>query len=228
MTKYATSASTKTLLINASGELAAELGFSNVSTRAIAERSGENIGSIHYHFGSKEALFEEVVKMAIADIITAPSWSSVNSINQKDASPKVLAQIVQKIVHQQIRTLFNPDKPRWHSQVIYQLLQFEGGLYDLFIHEVLEPDMKAMRKFFRIIKPEIPDDEVLLRSLILQMPIFAHANYMSAILKLLDAPYYSDQYLIMMENILVHQTQMILGLPLTESIKTKRENRDEK
>ena len=216
MTNYATSEHTKTLLVNAAGELAAELGFSNVSTRAIAERSGENIGSIHYHFGSKDALFEDVVKTAIADIKEYPSWNVINEINGTTASQQILSETVQKIVHQQIRTLFNPDKPLWHSQVIYQLLQFEGELNDIFRREILEPDMDAMRKFFRIIKPEMANDEILLRSLILQMPIFAHANYMPAILKLLDAPSYSDEYLMMMENLLVHQTQLILGLPLTD------------
>ena len=216
MKNYATSEHTKTLLINAAGELAAELGFSNVSTRAIAERSGENIGSIHYHFGSKDALFEDVVKTAIADIKESPSWNAINKISGNTISQQILSETVRKIVHQQIQTLFNPDKPRWHSQVIYQLLQFEGELNDIFRREILEPDMDAMKKFFRIIKPEIQDDEILLRSLILQMPIVAHANYMPTILKLLDTSSYSDEYLMMMEDLLVHQTQLLLGLPLTD------------
>jgi len=226
MTNYATSEHTKTLLVNAAGELAAELGFSNVSTRAIAERSGENIGSIHYHFGGKDALFKEVVKAAIADIKESASWNAVNEINRNPTSPQILSETVRKIVHQQIQTLFNPDKPRWHSQVIYQLLQFEGELNDIFRREILEPDIDAMSKFFRIIKPEMPDDEVLLRSLILQMPIFAHANYMSAILKMLDTPCYSDEYLMMMENILVHQTQLILELPLIDISPIKHNRKD--
>ncbi len=216
MKNYATSEHTKNLLINAAGELAAELGFSNVSTRAISERSGENIGSIHYHFGGKDALFEDVVKTAIADIKESSSWNAINEIDSKAISPQILSETIQKIVHQQIRTLFNPDKPRWHSQVIYQLLQFEGELNNIFRREILEPDIDAMRKFFRIITPEMSNDEVLLRSLILHMPIFAHANYMPAILKLLDTPSYSDEYLMMMENLLVHQTQLLLGLPLID------------
>jgi hypothetical protein len=67
-----------------------------------------------------------------------------------------------------------------------------------------------------MIKPDMPDDETLLRILLLQMPIFAHANYMTAILKILGAASYSDEYLMMLENLLVQQTQLILGLPLTD------------
>ena len=58
MATYETSIKTKEALINAAGELAAEKGFASVSTRAIALRADENVGSIHYHFGSKEKLFE--------------------------------------------------------------------------------------------------------------------------------------------------------------------------
>ena len=221
MTKYASSENTRNLLIEAAGELAAEVGFSNVSTRVISERSGENIGSIHYHFGGKDGLFEEVVKTAIADIKNTPSWNAVKVLDKDNVSPEALSEVIQMIVHKQIRTLFDPNKPHWHSQVIYQLIQFEGVLYDLFAREVLEPDLDAMKKFFRLINPEMADDEILLRTLVLQMPIFAHANYMPTILKLLNTAQYSDEYLQMLENILVQQTQLLLGLPLTENTFTK-------
>jgi len=216
MNEYEPGKQTKKLLISAAGELASELGFSNVSTRAIAERAGENIGSIHYHFGGKDALFKEVVKTATADILESPLWNVIDELDSKAISPQILSETIRKIVHRQIEILFNPDKPRWHSRVIYQLLQFEGELNDIFMREILDPDMDAMRKFFKMIKPDMPDDETLLRSLLLQMPVFAHANYMTAILKILGAASYSDEYLMMLENLLVQQTQLILGLPLTD------------
>jgi AcrR family transcriptional regulator len=222
MGKYANSDSTKVHLINAAGELAAELGFSNVSTRAVGELSGENIGSIHYHFGGKEGLFEAVVNEAIIDIKNFSTWKVIDSIDEKNASPEQLSSVIRKIVHQRICTLFDPQKPRWHSQVIYQLLQIEGPLYELFAREVMNPDMEAMQKFFRIINPEMPDDEMVLHTLILDMPIIAHANYMPTILKLLNASSYSDDYLKKMENLLVRQTQLLFGLPLTESEVVKK------
>ena len=61
MVVYRSSLKTRKGLINAAGELAAEKGFHSVSTRAVAERAQQNIGSIHYHFGSKQKLFEAVV-----------------------------------------------------------------------------------------------------------------------------------------------------------------------
>jgi AcrR family transcriptional regulator len=48
MATYETSLKTREALINAAGELAAEVGFASVSTRAIAVLAKENAGSIHY------------------------------------------------------------------------------------------------------------------------------------------------------------------------------------
>jgi len=215
--EYKKGRETRELLIDTAGELAAETGFASVSMRAVADRAGENLGSIHYHFGSKDALFEKVVQTAIADFKEQPSWSAVAELEAVDATPEKLSQVIREIVHQQICMLFNPENPHWHARVIYQLLQREDSLYELFEREVLEPDIAAMRKLFLMINPAMDDDEVLLHTLILNMPIFSHANYMPTILKLLKASQYSDEYLRKLEDLLVRQTQMLLGLPVTEN-----------
>jgi len=213
MTEYKKGKKTSELLIETTGELAAGMGFSNVSMRAVAERSGENLGSIHYHFGSKDALFEEVVKTAIIDFKEQPPWRVVEGLTA-DASSAELSMAIRKIVHQQISLLFNPEKPSWHALVIYQLLQYEDSLFDLFEREVLKPDMVAMRKLFLMIDPSLGDDELLLHTLILNMPIFSHANYRSVVLKLLKMSEYSAEYLQCLEDLLVRQTQLLLGLPV--------------
>ena len=214
MSGYKKGQETREFIIEITGELAAETGFSNVSMRAVSDRAGENLGSIHYHFGSKDSLFQEVVKTAIADFKENPSWSAAVALEEADATPGKLSQVIREIVHQQIGKLFNPDKPHWHARVIYQLLQREDSLSELFMREVLAPDMAAMRKLFLLINPAMDDDEILLHTLILNMPIFSHANYMTTILKLLKASQYSDDYLRRLENLLVCQTQLLLGLPL--------------
>ena len=65
MATYETSVKTREALISAAGQLAAQLGFASVSIRAIARHANENVGSIHYHFGSKEKLFEAVVRSVL-------------------------------------------------------------------------------------------------------------------------------------------------------------------
>ena len=213
MKPYSTSEKTKRSLICSAGELAAKKGFGNVSTRSIAERSGENIGSIHYHFKGKNGLFEEVVKTAITDLAEQSIWREAAELMPEEATPEKLSRVIREMIQKQIALLFRSDKPAWHSQVIYQLLQHEGPLYTLFEREVKKPDMDAMRNFFHLIDPEMNEDVVLLRSVILKMPIFAHAHYMPAILKMLGRDRYPEEYLQAMEDLLVCQTQLVLGLP---------------
>lgn len=48
-------------IMEAAERVFADLGFDGATTRAIADEAKVNLGLIHYHFQSKEALFEQVV-----------------------------------------------------------------------------------------------------------------------------------------------------------------------
>ena len=57
--------STRDKLVRAAGRLFARHGFDAVSVRDIARAARVNLGAVTYHFGGKEALFEEVVARKI-------------------------------------------------------------------------------------------------------------------------------------------------------------------
>ncbi|MGA8257590.1 MAG: helix-turn-helix domain-containing protein [Nocardioides sp.] len=54
--------STETRLVRAAERLFAEHGVGAVSLRAVMQEANANVASVHYHFGSKEALVEAVVR----------------------------------------------------------------------------------------------------------------------------------------------------------------------
>jgi AcrR family transcriptional regulator len=211
MMTYSSGDSTKMNIIDAAGGLAAELGFTNVTTRAVADRSGENIGSIHYHFGGKDGLFEAVIREAMGACCHAGD-DEVSSLDEQ-ATPDELSKIVRWIIESEITDLFRSDRPTWHVPVIYQLLQRDDHLYEIFHKEVMEPGIESMTHFLRIIDPKMDADEIHLHTFLMKMPIFAHADYMKALLKLMKADHYSEAYLQKMEDLLVRQAQRSLGLP---------------
>jgi len=49
-------AKTRQLLLDAAGELFAEHGIEGTSVEQVAERAGVSVGTLYFHFGSKEAL----------------------------------------------------------------------------------------------------------------------------------------------------------------------------
>ena len=57
----ATSADTKTRILDAGERLFVEHGFEATSLRSLTTSAGVNLAAVHYHFGSKEELFEAVL-----------------------------------------------------------------------------------------------------------------------------------------------------------------------
>ncbi len=49
-------------ILEAATELFARVGFHATTTRAVCDRAGVPLGSLHYHFGGKEALYTAVVE----------------------------------------------------------------------------------------------------------------------------------------------------------------------
>lgn len=210
---YGSSITTKLKIIHAAGELAAERGFDSVSTRMVADRSGQNIGSIHYHFGGKDGLFEAVVQAAMHGCAESLEEEFVNGLDE-NSPPEDLSRVIRVLIESQISDMFRSDRPAWHVPVIYQLLQREDHLYDFFDETVVQPSVEAMTRFFRIIDPNMSAEEIHLRAVLMKMPIFAHGDYMKAMLRMLKTDHYSESYLQLMEDLIVKQTQLLLGLPL--------------
>jgi AcrR family transcriptional regulator len=212
MATYTSSETTKTKMINAAGELAAEVGIDNVSTRAVAERSGENIGSIHYHFGSKEGFFEAVVRDAMAGCVDKKFRYAMDELSE-ESTPEEFSQALRTVVAGEVTNLFRSNRPDWHAQVIYQLLQRDDVLSDIFKVKVMDPDTNSISRFFRLLNQEFTNDDIFLHMIALKMPIFVHAHYKKNFLKQLGVKEYSEDYLQKMEDLLVKQAQLLLGLP---------------
>jgi AcrR family transcriptional regulator len=212
MKSYSTSELTKHKIIQAAGELIGDRGLDNVSTRAVAERAGENIGSIHYHFGSKSGLFRAVLQEAISGCLNNEYETQINAMTGA-SSPEAFAGAIRLIVQTEVRDLFRTNRPDWHAQLIYQVLQRDDDLYDLMGTEMMLPNLAALTRFFRLVKPELTQEEAMIHFMAMMMPIFSHATYMRTLRRLLNVSAYSEAYLQKLEDVLVRQTQLLLGLP---------------
>lgn len=60
---------TRTALLDAATPLFAEKGYDATSVREITASAGANLGAITYHFGSKAALFEEIMVRAQSELV---------------------------------------------------------------------------------------------------------------------------------------------------------------
>jgi len=74
---------TREKLIDVAGRLFAARGYDAVSVRDIAKASRTNLGAVTYHFGSKEALFSEIVGIKLGSL-----RSEMANIVEGDAGPE--------------------------------------------------------------------------------------------------------------------------------------------
>lgn len=68
LTRRGTRNSTKDRILVSAREGFASGGFSETSVKTIAQRAGVNPALVHYHFGSKEALYRETVRDGVAEL----------------------------------------------------------------------------------------------------------------------------------------------------------------
>src|SRR5689334_18645442 len=68
LSRHQRAATTKSRVIDAAIEAFGMEGFDRTSTRELVDRAGTNLVSIHYHFGSKEALYKAAAEQIGARI----------------------------------------------------------------------------------------------------------------------------------------------------------------
>jgi AcrR family transcriptional regulator len=80
----------KTQILDASEELFAERGYAATSIRRIADQTSVNPALIHYYFGNKKALLQNVMDRALK-----PMSEAIASMkNNADASPERIAALL--------------------------------------------------------------------------------------------------------------------------------------
>lgn len=214
MPKYASSEQTIQALINAAGELAADKGFANVSTRAVAARAGANISSIHYHFGSKEGLFEAVLRRIIEHINRNSYRQAMVPFEDELDSPEGQARAVAAIVRRHLAGFFDKTKPWWFPKIMYQVLQYDTHLYRIVFAEFIEPMNEVVFELLERIRPGMSiEDKALYNVLLLSLPAM-HSDYRLPIQSSLEMNGYSDSYLGKLEEMSIRVVQQALGLPV--------------
>jgi len=218
MGTYSTSEHTRQALIFAAGELVAERGVGQVSTRAIAQKAGENLGAIHYHFGGKDNLLQEMLRFACRDH-TEPSLLGVIQA-QEDRLHAVEGQVeaVRSLIRHYMRTVLSPERPRWCSRAIYQILQCAGPLRDFLDEQVLNSDFAAIDLLFKHIRPEWPLQEVRLWVYVVVGPIVFHTDHIETIMLHLDVKTFPKDYLEKLEHRLTDDALRALDLPTDVSV----------
>ncbi|MBR9886025.1 MAG: CerR family C-terminal domain-containing protein, partial [Oceanospirillales bacterium] len=100
---------TRALILEAAGQLFAERGYLDTTSKAICAKAGTNIAAVNYHFGSRDGLYLAVMSEVMCHLLNLEYLTQVASSN---APPEEkLGLMIDGLVQGLI------DERSWHPRV---------------------------------------------------------------------------------------------------------------
>lgn len=148
-----TESDTKSLIFDAACLLFAEYGYEGVKTRMIADVAKVNIASIHYYYGSKESLYVEVFRNAVA----AQKFLTIDKLleNNPDqlTTPQGKVEAIQSIVMDYFRQHFdNPSD--WRRRLVLREMCQNSPVHPTLIEKIFKPNSQHHFRLFQLLCPE--------------------------------------------------------------------------
>ena len=137
---------TRQALLHHSADIFAESGFDRASVREITSRAGANQAAINYHFGGKEALYREVLRLAIA----ALSEASLLDEGAIDSVPR--DEAVRLFIKEQLTPLL---KHRELGRYL-RILAWEGGGHEVYRNFIASEKLPILHRAEIIVRRFLP------------------------------------------------------------------------
>ncbi len=133
---------TKTKLLRSAAKLFAKYGLDGVSTRDLAKRSGVNLCSINYYFGTKQKLYEAVLQ----DVISYISDHFLFSVRETIASAGQMTprEEIKCIIGRFFEFLCGEDVSEIQAELLMKELLKPTAAYDRFYLTIFEPLHKRL------------------------------------------------------------------------------------
>ncbi|HJT27661.1 MAG TPA: CerR family C-terminal domain-containing protein [Pyrinomonadaceae bacterium] len=163
---------TRGRLIDAAGEMFAELGFHHATIRQICERAGVNIAAVNYHFRDKTGLYTEVVRQSMR----AARLDAVQAAFDQHAPPE---GIMRAAIKARLESLRGLDLSDWHFRIFAHELAKPTPAINVVINEAIRPLYLRMCRLIGSILGLQPDDQktrLCAHSVIGQILFYAYAR----------------------------------------------------
>jgi AcrR family transcriptional regulator len=167
---------TRAKLLEAAGEVFAEVGYYTATIREICTRAGANVALVNYHFGDKLELYTEVLRQSVGG---AQKEAIRNALDQ-DAAPD---QILRQAIRVMLQKMCGGDRPAWHFRLMAHELAQPTPAMSRVINEAMRPIYDGLRELIGAIL-QLPRDHERTRlcthSVIGQVAHYAHSRLVLA------------------------------------------------
>ena len=147
---------TRRHLLEAAGEVFADVGFRNATVRQICQRAGANVAAINYHFGDKETLYIEVLRYAKdKGIEKYPMLLGL----PETAPPE---EKLHAFVHSLLSRIFDKGPTSWHGRLMSREMMEPTPALDALIEERIRPLSDVLWKIIaEILRCPTSDERVM-------------------------------------------------------------------
>jgi AcrR family transcriptional regulator len=152
---------TRRRLIAAASELFAERGFHATTVRAIARRARVNLASGHYHYGSKQDLYVEVLREQFAEI-----WRTLRmrgatrperDLARLGRSERI--ELLRRRIRLMLDQLIGPP-PGLHGTLMQREMTDPSRALPLIVDEFVRPMVEETQRIVARLEPELDEREV--------------------------------------------------------------------
>jgi AcrR family transcriptional regulator len=205
-------AETREAILRAAAELFGREGFAGTSLRDIVREAGVNLSAVNYYFGTKEQLYEEVIRHVLSQSIRTEDWAeAIGRINVR--SPQEVADML----YREIRTLFlnyvGLNKPEWYGKLLTRGLLEADPRVEAALSELDQP----IRELLRRVLPGLIPEENLRQIDFWIISVFAQIHhYLLArrlVIKIHDREQYDEPLLDEAASYVARNSVIVLGLP---------------
>ncbi|WP_218511764.1 TetR/AcrR family transcriptional regulator [Variovorax sp. dw_308] len=151
---------TRQHLLDIAGQVFAERGFADGTTKAIAERAGTPMASINYHFGSRDALYEAVLVEAHGQLVGIEQLQAL--IQQFDDPRDSLRALLTHVVG-----LATSTAPPWGVRVMLREIMSPSTLVPALVQRAVLPKAQLVLGLLGRILQLPPEDPVVQRAAVM-------------------------------------------------------------
>ena len=143
---------TRQRLIEAAGEVFADVGFRDATIRDICARAGANIAAVNYHFGDKERLYAQVIE----DAYCSADHEYLQELRGDGLEPEKRLEI---FVRGFIAKLLVGGRPSWHMKLISREMVDPTAQMNVIIDKHIRPQFEILREItIAVLGPAFKDD----------------------------------------------------------------------
>ncbi len=146
---------TRRQILEAAGEVFAEVGFRDATVREICSRAQVNNAAVNYHFGDKEKLYAEVLRYSQQKCLEKhPPFLDLS----ETAPPE---ERLRAFVHSFLLRIFEKGPSAWHGKLMSREMVDPTAALDSIVDERIRPMAEQLRGIVAEILQRSPADEVV-------------------------------------------------------------------